>query len=128
MRVARLAIAVSLFAVFLSSLPASVMAQVITATLRGTVHGADDGTPMAEVEVTLVNEATGDVRTATTNTGGAFAFTNLQVGGPYHVTANFAGFKSAEEKGLVLTEDGAVSGRSRPFVVLRWPVAVRPGG
>src|SRR3954469_1427419 len=104
MRVARLAVAVSLFAVFLAiglcSLPASVMAQVITATLRGTVHGADDGTPMAEVEVTLVNEATGDVRTATTNAGGAFAFTNLQVGGPYHVTASSAGFKPAEEKGI----------------------------
>ncbi|HEX8107736.1 MAG TPA: TonB-dependent receptor, partial [Kofleriaceae bacterium] len=107
MRVARLAIAVSLFAVFLlfglCSLPASVHAQVITATLRGTVHGADDGAPMAEVEVTLVNEATGDTRTATTNAAGAFAFTNLQVGGPYHVTANFAGFKPAEEKGILLT-------------------------
>ena len=107
MRVARLAIPISLFAVFLSiglvSRPASVMAQVITATLRGTVHGADDGTPMAEVEVTLVNEATGDIRTATTNADGAFAFTNLQVGGPYHLTANFAGFKPSEEKGLILT-------------------------
>jgi hypothetical protein len=107
MRVARFAITISLFAVFLSiglvSRPASVLAQVITATLRGTVHGADDGTAMAEVEVTLVNEATGDVRTATTNAGGAFVFANLQVGGPYHVTANFAGFDPAEEKGILLT-------------------------
>jgi hypothetical protein len=79
------------------------MAQVITATLRGTVHGADDGTPMAEVEVTLVNEATGDTRTATTSASGAFAFTNLQVGGPYHLTASFAGFKPSEEKGILLT-------------------------
>lgn len=107
MRVARPAIAASLFAVFLSiglvSLPASVMAQVITATLRGTVHGADDGARMAEVEVTLVNESTGDTRTVATNANGEFAFTNLQVGGPYHVTASFAGFKPAEAKGIFLT-------------------------
>jgi hypothetical protein len=102
MRVARLAVVASLFTSFLCSLPSRVDAQVISATLRGTVHGADDGTPMAEVEVTLVNEATGDIRTATTNADGAFAFTNLQVGGPYHVTANFAGFKPVEEKGITL--------------------------
>ncbi|HMG19982.1 MAG TPA: carboxypeptidase-like regulatory domain-containing protein, partial [Kofleriaceae bacterium] len=73
-----------------------------TATLRGTVKGADDGQAMAEVEVTLVNEANGDTRTVTTNPDGGFAFTNLQVGGPYHLTANFSGFKQVEEKGILL--------------------------
>lgn len=103
MRVARLAVAVSLFCVFLCSLSATVYAQVTTAILRGTVTSADDGGTMAEVEVTLVNEATGETHTAATNSDGAFAFTNLQVGGPYHVTANLAGFQPAEEKGILLT-------------------------
>src|ERR1041384_1123807 len=102
MRVARLAVVASLLTVFLCSLPALVSAQVTTGTLRGSVKG-DDGTSIAEVEVTLVNEATGDTRTATTNAEGAFAFTNLQVGGPYHVTAVFAGFKPSEEKGILVT-------------------------
>jgi hypothetical protein len=80
-----------------------VWAQAITGTIRGTVKGAEDGTAVAEVEVTLVNEATGDSRTTTTNSDGAFVFTNLQVGGPYHVTANFTGFKPAEEKGILVS-------------------------
>lgn len=103
MRVARLAILASLSIAFLCSLPASVSAQVTTSTLRGTVKGADDGATIAEVEVTLVNEATGETRTASTNNNGAFAFTNLQVGGPYHVTASFSGFKAAEQKAIFLT-------------------------
>ena len=103
MRVARLAIVVSLFTAVLWPLPSTVVAQVVTSTLRGTVKGADDGVAMAEVEVTLVNEATGETRTASTNSDGAFAFTNLQVGGPYRVTATFSGFKSAEEKEIFLT-------------------------
>lgn len=103
MRVARLAVVASLLTLFLWSLPSQVWAQVTTSTVRGTVKGADDGAPVAEVEVTLVNEATGETRTATTSGDGAFAFTNLQVGGPYHVTATLAGFRPSEEKGIFLT-------------------------
>ena len=102
MRVARLAVVASVFSVLFCWFAASALAQVTTATLRGTVKGADDGQAMAEVEVTLVNEANGDTRTVTTNPDGGFAFTNLQVGGPYHLTANFSGFKQVEEKGILL--------------------------
>ena len=100
MRVARLAVVASLIAVVLCSLAS---AQVTTANVRGTVKSADDGVPMAEVEVTLVDESTGSVKTATTNSDGTFAFTNLQIGGPYHVTATTTGFKPAEEKGIFLS-------------------------
>ena len=103
MRVARLAVVVSVFTAVLLALSATVQAQVTTSTLRGTVKGADDSQAMGEVEVTLVNEATGDTRTSTTNSDGVFVFTNLQVGGPYHVTANFTGFKPAEEKAILLS-------------------------
>jgi hypothetical protein len=103
MRVARLAVVASLIAVSLCSFVSPASAQVTTANVRGTVKSADDGGAMAEVEVTLVDESTGSVKTATTNSDGSFAFTNLQVGGPYHVTATVVGFKSAEEKGIFLT-------------------------
>jgi hypothetical protein len=99
---ARLIVIVSLF------IASTVYAQAITGTLRGTVTSADDGTPMAEAEVTIVHEPTGTEKSTTTNADGAFAFTGLRVGGPYHVIANFTGFKTAEEKGLVLTADKTV--------------------
>jgi hypothetical protein len=106
MRVARLVVVASLIAVFWDPVTSGVSpawAQVTTATVRGTVKSADDGVSMAGVEVTLVDESTGSVKTVTTNDDGSFAFNNLQVGGPYHVTAAFAGFKPAEEKGIFLT-------------------------
>ncbi len=83
-------------------------AQLITGTLRGTVTSADDGASMAEAEVTLVHEPTGTEKTTTTNADGAFAFTGLRVGGPYHVTATFSGFKPVEVKGIVLSADKTV--------------------
>lgn len=102
MRVARLAVVASLIGLCLCALPSVVSAQITTASVRGTVKGADDGVPMAEVEVTLTDESTGAVKTATTNSDGAFAFNNLRIGGPYHITANFSGFKPAEETGIIL--------------------------
>jgi outer membrane receptor for ferrienterochelin and colicin len=102
MRLVRLAAAVTVIGLVLLSLTAQVIAQVTTSSVRGTVKG-DDGAPMAEVVVTLVDESTGTIKTATTNSDGNFAFTNLQVGGPYYLTAEVPGFRTVEEKGLYLT-------------------------
>jgi outer membrane receptor for ferrienterochelin and colicin len=60
---------------------------------------------MAEVQVVLVDESTGSVKTASTNTDGGFVFTNLQVGGPYRVLATVTGFKSAGENAIFLSAD-----------------------
>src|ERR1051325_7959888 len=106
MRVARLAVLASLISVAVcsfASLGSLAWAQVTTSTVRGTVRGAEDGVPMAGVDVTLVEESTGAEKTTTTNDKGEFVFANLQVGGPYHVTANLMGFKPAEEKEIFLT-------------------------
>src|SRR4051812_17908551 len=106
MRVARLIVLASLAGgAVLCSLPPEAQAQVTTATVRGTVKSADDGSPMSEAEVTLVDESTGVVKTTTTNSSGDFAFVNVQIGGPYHVTAQITGFKLAEEKGIFLTSN-----------------------
>jgi hypothetical protein len=100
MRVARLAMFVSLI---VCSVASQAVAQMTTSNVRGTVKGADDGVPMAGVDVTLVDESTGTEKTTTTNEQGGFAFNGLQVGGPYRVTANLMGFKQAEEQGIYLT-------------------------
>jgi hypothetical protein len=103
MRVARLVILASLTGgAVLCSLPSQVIAQVTTSTLRGTVKSSDDGAAMAEVEVTLVDESTGATKTTATDGQGNFAFNNLRVGGPYHITAQLTGFKQVEEKGIFL--------------------------
>ncbi len=81
----------------------SARAQVTTATVRGTVKSADDGAAMAEVQITLVHLPTGNVKTVTTNSDGAFAFSGLRVGGPYRVTAQLEGFKNAEQDGITLS-------------------------
>lgn len=80
-------------------------AQLTTGTLRGSVKSADDSAPIAESIVTLVHEPTGTTKTTSTNADGEFAFTGLRVGGPYHVTATFDGFKPAEVKDIELTAD-----------------------
>jgi outer membrane receptor for ferrienterochelin and colicin len=102
MRVAQIAVVASLISTALCLLPSQVMAQVTTSNVRGTVRG-EDGAAMAGVEVTLVDESNGSIKSATTNGNGEFAFTNLQVGGPYHVTSEVPGFKASEEKGIFLS-------------------------
>src|SRR3954469_4642703 len=101
MRLARLAVVLSLLGAALCALPSSVMAQITTSSVRGTVKG-EDGAAMAGVEVTLVDESNGAIKSTTTNGDGTFAFNNLQVGGPYHVTAQVPGFKPAEEAKMFL--------------------------
>lgn len=103
MRVARLAVLASLLSVIVCSFASLAVAQVTTSNVRGTVKGAQDGVPMAGVEVKIVEESTGAEKSTTTNDQGEFVFSNLQVGGPYHVTAELMGFKPAEEKEIFLT-------------------------
>jgi len=105
MSIARLVVLASLAGAVMCSLTSEVAAQVTTATVRGTVKSADDGSPMNEAEVTLVDESTGVVKTTSTDSAGNFAFVNVQIGGPYHVTAQITGFKLAEEKGIFLTSN-----------------------
>jgi len=106
MRVANLVVSAALLTgAVVAALPSPATAQVTTATLRGAVKGADDGVAMAGVEVTLVDESTGVVKTATTDSEGNFVFNNLQVGGPYHVTAQLTGFKPSEETNIFLSSN-----------------------
>ncbi|HSK04183.1 MAG TPA: TonB-dependent receptor [Kofleriaceae bacterium] len=78
-------------------------AQVTTANLRGTVQSADDGLPMAEIEITLIHIPSGNVQTTTSNPDGGYAFTNLRVGGPYVVRVEAIGFQPVMIENIFVT-------------------------
>jgi hypothetical protein len=74
--------------------------QQLTATLNGGVFDQAGGTvPNAKIDLT--NEASGDVRHATSNGEGRFAITALPPG-TYSVTITAPGFNSWATKGIVL--------------------------
>jgi protocatechuate 3,4-dioxygenase beta subunit len=68
------------------------MAQVVGATLSGTIVGTS-GATVPNVTVTIKNTETGIVRSATTNAAGLYSAANLQPGN-YEVTASATGFGS----------------------------------
>jgi Carboxypeptidase regulatory-like domain/TonB-dependent Receptor Plug Domain len=81
-------------------LPARVYAQVVGATLSGTITDPS-GAVIPSAQVAIRNSATGVVRTVTTNADGVYVAPNLQPG-DYEVTASAPGF-NAESTKLTLT-------------------------
>jgi Carboxypeptidase regulatory-like domain/TonB-dependent Receptor Plug Domain/TonB dependent receptor len=79
------------------------VAQVTTASLRGTVQSADDQLPMAGIEVTLIHIPSGNTQTTTSSSDGGYAFTNLRVGGPYLIRAESIGFQPFLLEDIFLT-------------------------
>ena len=65
-----------------------------TATLRGSIADAT-GAAVQGAQVLLHNELTGETRTTTSNTAGAFSLAGLPVSGQYRVEATHAGFVQA---------------------------------
>ena len=61
-----------------------VAAQQITSGVRGTVSSAA-GVPVAGARITITDSRTGRTTTVTTGSGGRFAVSGLEVGGPYTV-------------------------------------------
>jgi outer membrane receptor for ferrienterochelin and colicin len=94
---------------FLVVLASTAHAQVTVATVRGRAVAAEDGSPMAEVSVTLTNLASGVAKTAATTADGDYAFNNLDVGGPYQLVAELSGYKNFEANDLFLSAGKTVS-------------------
>ncbi len=91
----------SLLAAFLVALIAApVVAQRITASIRGTVTDQTDAV-IAGAKVTVKNEDTGLTRTSATNADGNYSFSELPVGS-YRVEVEQAGFKSAVRSRVTL--------------------------
>ena len=86
-------------ALFGSSLPS--LAQVVTASLRGTVSDPSGAAaPNASVKVT--NASTDVVTETKTDENGRFVFASLSPGGPYILTVTAQGFKVEQRTGITL--------------------------
>jgi hypothetical protein len=94
------------FAAFLAlllsfSLPARVSAQVVGATISGTVTDSS-GSKMPGVDISITNVGTGIVTTTVTKSEGTFGVPNLQPGN-YEISASAKGFSTLLRKGITLT-------------------------
>src|ERR1700693_6233554 len=96
----RLALAVVGFLLLSGVCSLSLRAQVVGATLSGTITDASGGL-VANAVLTILNDETGVVRTVSTNDAGVYSAPNLQPGN-YTVTTAAAGFASESTK-LTLT-------------------------
>ncbi len=97
---ARAASSKVLFAVFLLLFCWSGKAQQLTGTITGTAYDAT-GAAVPQATILLKNDASGDARTSVTDKSGHFAITGVQPA-TYSVTVSAAGFRSWEEKGVVM--------------------------
>ncbi len=77
-------------------------AQVTTATMSGTISGAD-GTPLSGATVKISYADAGINKTILTQNNGSFVIPNLRVGGPYKVTASYVGYQEKTEDDIILT-------------------------
>jgi hypothetical protein len=90
------------FAMLLSfCLPAQVSAQVVGATISGTVTDSS-GSKMPGVDIVITNVGTGIVTRTTTKGEGTFDAPNLQPGS-YEISASAKGFSTLLRKGIALT-------------------------
>ena len=90
------------FALLLSfCLPTQVSAQVVGATISGTVTDAS-GSKMPGVDIVITNVGTGIVTRTTTKGEGTFTVPNLQPGS-YEISASAKGFSTLVRKGITLT-------------------------
>src|SRR5882762_954599 len=75
-------------------------AQKFTGTIRGVVSD-NSGAVLSNADVSVANNATGDVRNVKTNTSGEYVVVELNPG-TYTVTVKQPGFKEFISKGVVL--------------------------
>jgi hypothetical protein len=78
-----------------------VNAQVTTAAIHGSVTDST-GAVISNARVTAMNTATGIATKTTTNNSGYYFFPVLQIGGPYTVDIEAAGFQKFEANSLIL--------------------------
>jgi Carboxypeptidase regulatory-like domain/TonB-dependent Receptor Plug Domain/TonB dependent receptor len=82
-------------------LPAKVSAQVVGATISGTVTDTS-GSKMPGVDIVITNVGTGIATTTVTKGEGTFGAPNLQPGN-YEISATAKGFSTLVRKGITLT-------------------------
>jgi hypothetical protein len=89
-------------------IPAALHAQIAgTASLQGTVADST-GAVVAKASVTLTDEATQVKRTTVSDASGVYLFPALPIG-TYNLTVKATGFKTYEQKGIVLEVGSSIS-------------------
>ena len=88
------------FAVLLLCASVASHAQVITASVRGTVTD-EQGAALAGADVAITNTDTGYARSAKTGTDGSYNFPDLPLGS-YKIQVTHTGFKAQTQTGIVL--------------------------
>ena len=91
---------VSCFALLILWFTAPVAAQIVTGSMIGTVEDAS-GLAVPGAKVTLTNPTRGFERSAETSETGTFAFNGID-SGEYSVSASKDGFKTAQQRGIML--------------------------
>src|ERR1700761_3849118 len=76
-------------------------AQITYATVHGTVTDSS-GAVVPNATVTALNTSTGIKTTVTSSSSGYYNLPQLQIGGPYNITVEAAGFQQFESSGLTL--------------------------
>jgi len=89
------------FVLILAGVPAS-LCQVTTAAIHGTVSDPS-GAVVPNAKVSALNTVTGIDTDTTSNSTGYYVFPSLQIGGPYAVTVDAAGFSEVKRTGIMLT-------------------------
>src|SRR6266478_990377 len=92
--------------VLLLVVPVAVRAQVVTASIRGTITD-EQGAAVAGADVTITNVATDYSRTAQTGADGEYSFQGLPLGS-YRIHASHAGFKAVTQTGIELHANDSV--------------------
>src|SRR4051794_33984903 len=87
--------------------PNSSIAQVITSTVRGMVHGARDE-PLVDVSVIIRNSKTNFTSGTKTDTAGVFA-ARVPAGGPYSFSFSSVGYENQTLSGYNLKEGATVT-------------------
>lgn len=77
-------------------------AQATDASIAGQARGPD-GSPIADVAITLRNQSNGFTAGTRTNADGRFVFVQLPLGGPYLVSAQRIGYRRATRTAEALT-------------------------
>src|ERR1700722_20399768 len=83
------------------SFPAKISAQMVGATISGTVVDPS-GAVIADVKIAVTNAATGSIANAATNSVGVFAAPNLPPG-TYELSASATGFSTLVRNRITLT-------------------------
>ncbi|HXV15271.1 MAG TPA: carboxypeptidase regulatory-like domain-containing protein [Gemmatimonadaceae bacterium] len=84
-------------------LPCLLGAQGVTsAAIEGRVTRSEDGSPMADATVRVMNLSTGNTWTFTTRSTGRFLFEDVPIGGPYRIESRALGFTPDIRGGIML--------------------------